>query len=316
MHLPLSDPERGSFTYRGLSQVIQREQPRVLVTNGFSLATTKLWLRSFSRPTPYIIWSGAIRAPGRTEQRLRRLHRKLLVQRAAGFVVYGSLARDYVLDLGAPVERVAIGINTVDTAYFAHKGNMNVASKEGGKKRLLFVGDLIPRKGADRLLKIVHLLVRKRHDFVLDIVGSGSEQPKLEQMADELGIRPYVDFEGFKQKKDIPYHLDRASCFVFPTRHDIWGLVLVEAMAAGLPCLSSTEAGATRDLIQDGRTGFAVDFSDINKATETLHWLLDNPEQSEDIGRRARAFIQESVTLTKSAEGFVEAIERALHEQR
>ena len=92
----------------------------------------------------------------------------------------------------------------------------------------------------------------------------------------------------------------------------IWGLVLVEAMAAGVPCVSSVDAGATCDLIEDGVTGVAVDFGDMEGAAEKLRWLLDHPADCERMGQLARKFIEEQVTLKKSAEGFVIAIERAL----
>jgi glycosyltransferase involved in cell wall biosynthesis len=308
-----SDSKRGNFTYRGLGTVLRREQPRVIVSNGFSIGTTKLWKRSLVRPTSYVIWSGAILGES-SEHWLRRLHRKALIQRASAFVAYGSLARRYLLDLGAPPEDVTVGINTVDTGYFSRETErFNHAAGQNGKKRLLFIGELIPRKGADRLLPDIQKLARQRQDFVLDIVGSGSEQPKLEQMVQSLGIKEYVNFVGFKQRHEMPYYMGRANCFVFPTRHDIWGLVLVEAMSAGLPCVSSLNAGATWDLIQDGKTGCAVDFSDSELVTQKLHWLLDHPEESKVIGQRARLFIEQEVTLKKSADGFVAAVEKALN---
>ena len=311
-HLRFSDPERSSFTYSGLCRTIEQEQPGVIVTNGFSIGTTKLWFRSLNRSTPYIIWSGAI-GSGPREHWLRRLHRKLLIKRATGFVTYGSRARDYLLELGALPEQINIGINTVDTAFFGQQNqDKNDCQKERQIKRLLFIGDLVPRKGVDRLLKVVQLLARERHDFILDIVGSGNEQPKLEQMVQELSIKQWVNFIGFKQKQDLPHYLSRASCFVFPTYFDIWGLVLVEAMAAGLPCMASLDAGATHDLIQNGQTGLAVDFSDAAGVTEKLNWVLDHPAECNRMGQQARNFIEERVTIKKTAEGFITAIERAL----
>jgi glycosyltransferase involved in cell wall biosynthesis len=310
-HLRFSDSERASFTYSGLMRVLDRERPDVIISNGFSIATTKLWAKSLIRSTPYIIWSGDIANSWKPEHRLRLLQRRLLVRRAVGFIAYSSRARDYLLQLGACAEEISIGINTVDTTHFARLNETRNANADEAH-RLLFIGDLVSRKGVDRLLKIVQVLARRRQDFVLDIVGSGSEQPKLEQLSKELQIEGYVNFIGFKQKQDIPYYLARASCFVFPTHHDIWGLVLVEAMAAGLPCLSSVDAGATFDLIRDGETGFALDFSDTTAVSDKIGWLLDHPAERESIGRQAKNFIAENVTLKKSAEGFVAAIERAL----
>jgi len=314
LNLRFSDPEKSSFTYGGLFRVIKREQPDVIITNAFSIATTKLWMRSFLHQTRYVIWSGAIQYPGLNMNSLRRWQRKLLVRRARGFVAYGTRAQDYLVAQGAPRDRVNIGINTVDTTFFSRETERLKRSQPSrdDRKTILFVGHLVPRKGVDRLLKVVQLLAASRQDFILEIVGAGDDRPNLEWLASDLGVCQYVKFLGFRQKDDIPLHMSRASCFVFPTNHDIWGLVLVEAMAAGLPCISSNSAGATCDLIHDGRTGFAVDFCDTELVAARINWLLDHPEQSELMGQRAKKLIDETVTLNESAKGFVAAIERAL----
>ena len=117
--LRFSDPEQSSFTYNGLFRMLRRERPDVIITNGFSIATTKLWFRSFLRPTRYLIWSGAIPIRGSDESWLRLFQRKLLVRRSTGFIAYGSNAKDYLVNLGAPVESISIGINTVDTSYYS-----------------------------------------------------------------------------------------------------------------------------------------------------------------------------------------------------
>ena len=119
-----------------------------------------------------------------------------------------------------------------------------------------------------------------------------------------------MTFEGFRQKSEVVEHLDRASCFLFPSEFDIWGLVLNEAMAAGLPCLASIHAGATADLIVDGVTRFAVDFIDSRKVSDLVEWILDNPREAKLIGDKASAFISEQATIQKSAVGFVGAISR------
>jgi glycosyltransferase involved in cell wall biosynthesis len=316
-HLRFSDPERAAFTYEGLFGLLQREQPGVIIANGFSVATTKLWFRSVTHHEPYLIWSGAISGTARREHWLRRLHRKLLIRRATGFVAYGSRARDYLLELGAAFEGVRIGINTVDTSFYGTAAQL----RDNGyvdqvPKHLIYVGHLTQGKKIDRLLRIVKNLSMKRDDFVLKIIGSGSEEANLKLLSQQLSLQNIVHFEGFKQRDEVLRYLASAYCFLFPSVYDVWGLVLVEAMAAGLPCVSSLDAGATCDLIQEGQTGFAVDFCEIDGVTEKLHWLLDHPAQCELMGQRARNFIEEQVTLKKSAEGFVAAIERALEQQR
>jgi glycosyltransferase involved in cell wall biosynthesis len=306
-----SDPEHSSFTYDGLARLLRKLKPDLVIANGFSIATTKLWLRSLIRGTPYLIWSGAI-SNQESRHWLRRLQRGLLVRRAAGFIAYGSCARDYLVELGAPKQRVEIGINTVDTSYYGAAEAKRTKNPEDAPKELIYVGHLTPGKRVDDILYIAKKLSAKRNDFIVRLVGSGHHEDALKTLTKELGLENTVRFEGFRQKPEVLGFLSTAYCFLFPSIYDIWGLVLVEAMAAGVPCVASIHAGGTCDLIQDGRNGFAVDFSDVDGVAGILDNLLDHPEHRRIMAGRAKAFVEQQVSLKKSAEGFVTAIERYL----
>lgn len=305
-----SDPEKSSFTYSGLYRVIWKENPSVIITNAFSIATTKLWLRSWFKKTDYIIWSGAIRRKDKSDSFVRRLQRKILIRRAIGFIAYGTRAKEYLVSLGAQRDKVEIGINTTSTEFYRAETKRireNLKDKEK-RKHLLCVGYITKRKRLDKLFYVVKSLSIKRQDFVLQLVGSGPEMKNLKNLADDLHITNLVSFEGFKQKKEILHYLAEADCFLFPSEYDIWGLVLVEAMSAGLPCIASIHAGATNDLIKEGVTGFAMDFSEMEKVAERVNWILENPELSKAIGRNASRFIDENVSIEKAAAGFIKAI--------
>jgi len=299
------NPESLSFTYSRLFKTISQDKPFVVIGNGFSLATTKLWLRSFLTKTPYIIWSAAIEDANRSA--LRRALRKALTKRAAGFVAAGTLAKKYLLSLGCQPEDVEIGINTVDTSFYMDKGKEDKSAARENR-HLLYVGALNPRKNVLRLLNVVRLLAEQRRNFVLDVVGDGEEQENLERYVTENHLTELVRFHGFHQKEKIKDFYRAADLFLFQTDFDIWGLVLVEAMAAGLPCISSIRAGATHDLIKDGTTGFALDFAEAEKATEKINWILDHPELSKEMGRIAQEFIAKDASLETSARGFVKAV--------
>lgn len=309
-----ADPERVAFTYGGLSRVLRRERPTVVITNGFSIATTKLWLLSFLGRTAYVIWSGDIERHGVSRNWLRTLHRRLLIRRATAFVAYGSRAKSYLVSLGAPADRVSIGINTVDTAHFARAASppSGSTSRYGPVKELLCIGELTPRKHVDQAIHLAKLLSRRRNDFVLRIIGSGPEEAALKELVRNLSLENVVRFEGYKQKEEMIACLASAYCFLFPTRHDIWGLVLVEAMAAGVPCVASLNAGATTDLIRHGENGFIVDFDDLEAVASTVETLLDDPHRQADIAGRAKMFVENHVTLNQSAEGFVAAIQNSI----
>ncbi len=303
------DQESVIFTYPHLNKLLKDEQPVAIVTNAFSIATTKLWLRNLRIPTPYIIWSGAIKNQYSQVSKYRKWQRKLLVKAASGFITYGTKAKKYLQSLGASEAKVHIGINTVDTVFFAQEAERwrNIV-EHTDKHQLLYVGELSQRKRVDLLLPAIKILSETRSDFVLYIIGDGPDKNKLEAQVKQLNIEPFIRFEGIKQKKDIPQYLARSSCFLFPTAHDIWGLVLVEAMASGVPSIASIHAGATSDLIQEGKTGFAMDFADSQKIAERIKWILEHQEAAKDIGLAAKKIIEEKVNLRVSARGFVDAI--------
>ena len=306
--------ERIMFTYSGLLQVVSNENPCLIVTNAFSLATMKIWWQSFLKKTPFIIWSGAIGNGYRPDSFLRRFQRMLIIKRAKGFITYGSRAKEYLMSLGAEEDKIEVAINTVDTEFFADEAanyRKNLIYGDD-KKHLLYIGDLSVRKNVLKVLKIVNSLVRMRSDIMLDVVGDGEERNELERYVQDNNLIRFVMFHGFKQKHEIPKFLGQSKCFLFQTDFDIWGLVLVEAMAAGLPCIASVHAGSTSDLIEDGVTGFVLDFSDTERVAARINWILENPELASEIGLSASKFITEHVSIEKSAKGFMSAIEKAM----
>lgn len=311
--LPWQSAENTSFTYGGLLRLLRKEAPSLVITNAFSLATMKLWFYSLLFRAPYIIWSGAIRTKGLRHSRLRFLQRQILARRAKAFIAYGTRAKRYLIEAGADPNNIYVGINTVDTEFFSNEAaRLRNLPPAGATKRLLYVGYLEKGKRLDQLFNIFSDLLKKRSDIQLDIVGTGPEESFLRRLAESLGIADHVNFAGFIQKENLPPVLAQATCFLFPSEYDIWGLVLVEAMVSGIPCVSSIHAGATEDLIQNGITGYAVDFSDTQAVTGIINALLDNPGLAADIGNNAKNFISQHVTVKKSAEGFVQAIDDTL----
>jgi glycosyltransferase involved in cell wall biosynthesis len=140
------------------------------------------------------------------------------------------------------------------------------------------------------------------------VIGDGSALNGLKEKVMQMRLENKVIFHGFKQKEELPEFLAMTDVFAFQTGFDIWGLVLNEAMAAGLTCIASPEAGAVDDLIEDGKTGFVCNFADTKKAADLIDHLLDQPAKRNQIGSNAAHFIEEHATISKSASGFIHAI--------
>lgn len=300
--------EKVVFAYSGLGKVIRQENPDIVIVSSFSLATVYLWVSSWFSKVKYIIWSGAIK--NRFEGLVRGILRRILVRRAAGFITYGREAKEYLVYLGAQKDKIFVAINTVDTRYYENEVKKIRAQLPGTDetKHLLSVSYLYHGKRIDSILEAAAELLKKRKDFVLHIVGSGPEMNNLVNMAQKLGLGDAVRFEGNKRKEDILKYLARADCFLFSSVYDIWGNVLIEAMASGLCCIASMRAGATRDLIKDGVNGFIMDFSKTGDVAAKIDWVLDNTKEAARIAENASNFIRENATLEKSGAEFIKAV--------
>jgi glycosyltransferase involved in cell wall biosynthesis len=309
-HTFSEDAEKSYFLYKGLKEVMNKEKPDAVIVAGFSPATMKVFFRKLLKGTPYIIYSGTIEQGNRSGSLLRRIQRTILCKGASAYVAYGNLAKKYLISIGAPESKVFIGRNTVDTTFFSERTDAfrKENKTNNSKVRFTYLGYLVPRKNVQLLLESVKIVAEQRRDFVLDVLGDGISSDSLKKYVSDNKLEDVVIFHGFKQKAEIPEFFAQSSGLLFQTDFDIWGLVLNEAMAAGVPCLSSPNAGATYDLIQEGETGFRVDFTDRELVASKIKWLIENKEEAKLMGERARAFMSKNVTLELAAKGFLNAV--------
>lgn len=125
------------------------------------------------------------------------------------------------------------------------------------KIMLLYVGQFIERKGIDILFKSIKSL---EGDFQLYMVGGAKKQASLFQEYDN----PKIKYCGFKTKKELADYYKAADLFLLPTREDIWGLVVNEALAYGVPVITTKNCGAGLELIKNGVNGYIIDYNSTN----------------------------------------------------
>lgn len=317
-HTFSKDGEKTVFIYRGLNKALNEEKPDLIIVSGFSPATMKVYMRKLLRGTPYIIWNGSIPKAGDHQFSLRRLQRQILCKKASAFVSYGHLAAKYLVNSGAARKSVFVATNTVDTSFFSSETEA-CRTKNGGAANhdaiFLVLGYLVPRKQIHHLLECIRIVARKRTDFRVAILGDGISKESLIGQVKEYGLEKIVTFYGFVQKKDLPDWFARCRALLFQTGYDIWGLVANEAMAAGVPVVSSVNAGATNDLITDGENGFRADYQNYEETAAKIEWLIDHPAEAAAMGRKASTFIQNHASLQISAAGFANAIRFVLNKK-
>jgi glycosyltransferase involved in cell wall biosynthesis len=129
-------------------------------------------------------------------------------------------------------------------------------STSPGRRRILFSGSLIERKGVDLLARAFRDVARDNPAVSMAIVGDGNLRPMMEK--DLAPVSDRVSFHGFKQWEDLPPFYRDADILCVPSRYDGWGLVVPEGLAAGLPVITTDKMGAAGDLIRDGTNGWIV----------------------------------------------------------
>lgn len=208
-----------------------------------------------------ILWNGSTSLSARSQNKIVGFLKNYFINSFDTFYTYGTKASEYLESFGIDSEQIINGINTVDTDYYKIHTSSKSKKKDGILK-FLYVGQLIERKGVSVIVDALFKLNHK--DWFLTIVGSGEDEKKLKEKVRCYGLENKIIFVGYKQKNEIVEYYSEADVFLMPSYLEVWGLVLNEALSSGLFCLSSKYAGATFDLIQNGKNGFIIDPKDIN----------------------------------------------------
>lgn len=137
---------------------------------------------------------------------------------------------------------------------------------------LIYVGQLIHRKGVDTLLEAMTKLYNKNIELL--IIGDGTDYKDLYNYSIINELHHKVHFLGKLQKHEVLDYLKLSDVFVFPSREDIWGLVLNEAIAYGLPLISTKQVGSSFDLISEDENGYMIDSNNANDLALVLNKLL------------------------------------------
>ncbi len=158
-------------------------------------------------------------------------------------------------------------------------------------KRLVSVGRLSPEKGYDDLLKIFKELNKTYKDWKLDIVGSGNEEENLKNYIKENNLEKSVTLHGFKDTKFIYDLFNKSSIYLMTSHTESFGIVLIEAMSAGLPCIAFKSAEGANEIIKDSYNGYLIDNRSKEEYIEKVKKLMDNYELRKKLGVNARESI-------------------------
>jgi glycosyltransferase involved in cell wall biosynthesis len=177
----------------------------------------------------------------------------------------------------------------------------------GDTKSIVSVGRLAPQKGHDVLLRAFAAVAREHPGWTLTIVGEGPERPALQALASALGIADRVRFTGtLPEPGEV---LVKADFFVMASRYEGFPNALLEAMACGLPVISTSSVGA-QEIVTDGHDGLLTPIDDEAALADAMRRLIEDPQLRERLGRNG-AEVSERYSLERIVERWDTAISAA-----
>ena len=224
------------------------------------------------------------RLPGPRQTFVHEVER-WLVSQAERVITCSAFMRDQVASsLGADEQRLDLIPNEVDLKPFS-----DTEKDEGRSERptILFAGRLEYEKGVQTLLEAMPEIAARMPEARLLLAGNGTYRPELERLTGELKLGDRVSFEGFVDETRLRSLYRTADVAVVPSLYEPFGLVVLEAMAAGTPVVASDTGGLREILTHDG-TGLLFPPGDASHLTRTVLRLLGDAALCERLARDAQ----------------------------
>jgi len=181
--------------------------------------------------------------------------------------------------------RIAVLPNAVDVTRFS------MASSPPARNRsVLFVGNLIKRKGVDVLLRSMTILVASFPDVTLTVVGGGPEKRDLQNLARDLGVSAQVSFLDEVDDKTLASLYQSSAVVVLPSYSEVFGVVILEAMAANRPVVATATVGAM-SIIADGTSGLVVPIGDAQAIASAIASLFSDYGSAVAIARQGHQLV-------------------------
>lgn len=195
---------------------------------------------------------------------------KFVFNKAAKVLVVSEYQKNEVLKLGIPANKVEVSYNPVNTVIFT-------ASPKKESKTIAFVSRFDEFKGGLRTVKAFHQITEKHPEYKLTMVGEGEESDVIKAYVQTNDLGDKITLKGTLTKLQIAEVLDSSSFFVFPSRHETFGLVVAEALSCGLPVVC-TNLTSPKEFIND-KNGILVSPDSIDEIAQGIETMIANREK-------------------------------------
>ena len=180
-------------------------------------------------------------------------------------------------------------LNAIDTKRFFPIKNIqeDKTKKKSSPTELTMIGSLVDKKGQQLAIETIEVLKKRKVSVFLNLLGDGPKRKELEQLSKNLKVQDLIRFHGNVNHPEE--YLWRSSLYLHTAKYEPLGLVILEAMAAGLPVIC-TDGRGNRDLMKDGENGFLINSRNPKDLADKIQYLLENDEVRERMGNYAQNF--------------------------
>lgn len=158
------------------------------------------------------------------------------------------------------------------------------------QKRIISIGRLSKEKGFTDLVDVFSKFHLDNPEWKLDIVGGGSERNKIVDRIYQYNLVDSVTVHGYLKKKEINKLLEQSSLYVMTSYTESFGIVLIEAMSYGIPCLAFSSAEGANDLIKNDVNGYLIENRNYQEMTDKMNFIANNTKKRQELGKEARKF--------------------------
>ena len=238
--------------------------------------------------------------------------KSLIIKQYKAALVAGETHKQYLTKLGMPSETIFLGYDVVDNQTF-HPNNICHFPRPLKRPYFLAINRFVSKKNLPLLISTYAEYFQIRGYLAWDLVlsGDGELRPQIEQQINELGLQKFIHLPGFLQQEELLPYFAHASCFIHASTQEQWGLVVNEAMAAGLPVIVSNRCGCFEDLVIEGVNGFGFDPRNQQELTDLMLKMSSGKVDLAVMGEASLKHIQK-YSPDYFAQGLMKALEYSL----
>ena len=233
---------------------------------------------------------------------------KLLIIKAKGFLAVSIFAVKYFESSGVKIDKI------YRFGYFRNVRTISQKQLIKETTQLIFVGQLIERKGIMTLLEAIKPIAKINKYFHLTIIGTGELEPLLKDFIHENQLENTVSLLGVINSKNITNYIENADLLILPSIFDGWGMVINEALQVHVPVLVSDRCGA-KELVKHDQNGFIFQHNNVESLIESLQKFLNLPSERKMEMKRFAGKMGEKISIPSVSNYLKLCIEHCLKPQ-